>query len=202
MADSTDHHDCCGCGSGYDGGQREASLHSASRRRFLAGAAAGAAMLVPWGRVAAALETRSLAFSHNHTGERLQVVYFEGGEYLPDAVAEINHLLRDFRTGEVWEMDLELLDTLAELRAMTGSRAEFQVISGYRSPKTNEMLRNSSSGVAKRSLHMQGRAIDIRLSGYDTAKLRKAALSLGRGGVGYYARSDFIHVDTGRVRTW
>jgi len=99
-------------------------------------------------------------------------------------------------------MDLELLDTLAELRAMTGSRAEFQVVSGYRSPKTNEMLRNSSSGVAKRSLHMQGRAIDIRLSGYDTAKLRKAALSLGRGGVGYYARSDFIHVDTGRVRTW
>jgi uncharacterized protein YcbK (DUF882 family) len=201
MTDSTDHHDCCGCGADA-GGRDEAEPRSASRRRFLAGTAAGAAMLVPWSRAAAALETRSLAFSHNHTGERLKVVYYEGGEYLPDAVAEINHLLRDFRTGEVWEMDLELLDTLAELRAMTGSRAEFQVISGYRSPKTNEMLRNSSSGVAKRSLHMQGRAIDVRLSGYDTAKLRKAALSLSRGGVGYYARSDFIHVDTGRVRTW
>lgn len=201
MADSTDHHDCCGC-SADAGGRDEAELRSASRRRFLAGTAAGAAMLVPWSRAAAALETRSLAFSHNHTGERLKVVYYEGGEYLPDAVAEINHLLRDFRTGEVWEMDLELLDTLAELRAMTGSRAEFQVISGYRSPKTNEMLRSASSGVAKRSLHMQGRAIDVRLSGYDTAKLRKAAMSLRRGGVGYYARSDFLHVDTGRVRSW
>ncbi len=198
MADSTDHHDCCGC-SADDGGP---SLPGASRRRFLTGAAAAAALLGPWSRAAAALETRSLAFSHNHTGERLRVVYYEGGEYLADAVAEINHLLRDFRTGEVWEMDLALLDTLAELRAMTGSRAEFQVISGYRSPQTNEMLRNSSSGVAKRSLHMQGRAIDVRLSGYDTAKLRKAALRLRRGGVGYYARSDFIHVDTGRVRTW
>src|SRR6056297_3001722 len=115
MADSTDHHDCCGC-SADDG---ESNLHNASRRRFLAGAAAGAAMLVPWSRAAAALETRRLAFSHNHTGERLRVVYYEGGEYLPDAVAEINHLLRDFRTGEVWEMDLELLDTLAQLRSMT-----------------------------------------------------------------------------------
>lgn len=176
----------------------------ASRRRFLAGtaAAAGAAMLAPWNRAAAALETRSLAFAHNHTGERLTTVYYEGGEYLPDAIAEINHLLRDFRTGEVWEMDVGLLDTLADLRALTGSTAEFQVISGYRSPKTNEMLRSASSGVAKRSLHMQGRAIDVRLSGYDTAKLRKAAMSLRRGGVGYYARSDFLHVDTGRVRSW
>jgi uncharacterized protein YcbK (DUF882 family) len=176
----------------------------ASRRRFLTGtaAAAGAAMLAPWNRAAAALETRRLAFAHNHTGERLRTVYYEGGEYLPDAIAEINHLLRDFRTGEVWEMDVELLDLLADLRVLTGSRAEFQVISGYRSPQTNEMLRSESSGVAKRSLHMQGRAIDVRLSGFDTAKLRKAAMSLRRGGVGYYARSDFLHVDTGRVRSW
>lgn len=159
-------------------------------------------MLTPWSRAAAALETRSLAFSHNHTGERLKTVYFEGGEYLPDALAEINHLLRDFRTGEVWEMDVGLLDTLADLRSLTGSTAEFQIISGYRSPQTNAMLRSASSGVAKRSLHMQGRAIDVRLSGYDTAKLRKAAMSLRRGGVGYYARSDFLHVDTGRVRSW
>lgn len=176
--------------------------HCASRRRFLTGAAAGAVMLGPWSRAAAALETRSLAFSHNHTGERLKAVYFEGGEYLPDALAEINHLLRDFRTGEVWEMDIGLLDTLADLRSLTGSTSEFQIISGYRSPQTNAMLRSASSGVAKRSLHMQGRAIDVRLSGYDTARLRRAAMSLRRGGVGYYARSDFLHVDTGRVRSW
>ncbi len=175
-----------------------------SRRRFLTGVAAGTAMLLPWSRAAAAAgeAPRSLAFSHNHTGEKLRTVYFEDGAYIPEALAEINHLLRDFRTGEIYEMDIGLLDTLAELRAITRDTAEFQIISGYRSPQTNEMLRGASSGVAKRSLHMQGRAIDIRLSGYDTARLRKAAMSLGRGGVGYYGRSDFIHVDTGRVRSW
>lgn len=179
-----------------------AECHCRSRRRFLTGVVAGTAMLGPWSRAAAALETRSLAFSHNHTGEKLRTVYYEGGEYIPEALTEINHLLRDFRTGEVWEIDVDLLDTLAELRAMTRQTAEFQIISGYRSPATNEMLRGATSGVARRSLHMQGRAIDVRLSGYDTAGLRKAALALRRGGVGYYARSDFIHVDTGRVRSW
>lgn len=173
-----------------------------TRRHFLTGVVAGSAMIAPLSRAAAAMETRSLAFSHNHTGEKLKAVYFEGGRYVPEALSEINHLLRDFRTGEIYEMDVDLLDTLSELRRLTGSTAEYQIISGYRSPKTNALLRSNSSGVAKRSLHMQGRAIDVRLSGYDTAKLRKGAMSLRRGGVGYYARSDFIHVDTGRVRSW
>lgn len=173
-----------------------------SRRRFLAGVVAGGAALGPWNRAVAALEERSLAFSHNHTGEKLKTVYFANGDYIPEALADINHLLRDFRTGEVRQIELALLDTLTDLHALTGSTAEFQIISGYRSPATNQMLRHNSSGVARKSLHMQGRAIDIRLSGFDTGKLRKAAMSLRRGGVGYYPASDFIHVDTGRVRSW
>ncbi len=173
-----------------------------SRRRFLGGVVAAGAMLAPWTRAAASTGERGLAFYHTHTGERLKTVYYAGGDYVPDALEEINHLLRDFRTGDVSPIDPQLLDILAEVRALTGSRAEFQIISGYRSPQTNAMLRSTSSGVAKKSLHMQGRAIDVRLTQFDTAKLRKAALSLRAGGVGYYPGSDFVHLDTGRVRSW
>jgi uncharacterized protein YcbK (DUF882 family) len=121
---------------------------------------------------------------------------------VPDALATVNHFLRDFRTSEVHVIDPSLLDLLHELAGITGSTQPFQVISGYRSPATNEMLRRHSEGVAAGSLHMKGQAIDIRVAGVPLDALHRAALDLRRGGVGYYPASDFVHVDTGRVRRW
>jgi uncharacterized protein YcbK (DUF882 family) len=171
-----------------------------SRRHVLV-AAASPLMATP-SRTEAAAEPRSLSFVHLHTGEKLSVAYFEAGAYLTDALAAVNHLLRDFRSGEVGEMDPALLDLLHALRRSTASREPFQIISGYRSAATNETLRLRSSGVASASLHLSGRAIDIRLADVTLERLRDAARSLRLGGVGYYPRSDFVHVDTGRVRAW
>ncbi|HSN31208.1 MAG TPA: DUF882 domain-containing protein, partial [Ideonella sp.] len=122
--------------------------------------------------------------------------------YLPDALAAVDRLLRDFRSGEVAAIDPALLDLLHALAMTTGAQGPFEVISGFRSPATNEMLRHRSSGVASGSLHMLGQAIDIRVAGVPLAGLRNAALSLRAGGVGFYPASDFVHVDTGRVRAW
>jgi uncharacterized protein YcbK (DUF882 family) len=163
--------------------------------RSLAAAAVAAGALSPSGE-------STLSFRHLHTGERLDVTYRERGVLLAEAVAEITHLLRDFRTAEIHAIDVKLLDTLTVLRKRFGGRGRFDVISGYRSPQTNEMLRDRSTGVAKNSLHMYGRAIDVRLTGIETKSLRDAAVALRRGGVGYYAKSDFVHLDTGRFRTW
>jgi uncharacterized protein YcbK (DUF882 family) len=149
---------------------------------------------------ARAAADRAIAFRHTHTGERLEIVYFARGGYLPAALARIDWLLRDFRTGEARRMDRQLLDGLHALSASNGG--EFEVISGYRSPKTNARLHRASSGVAVHSLHLEGRAIDVRLAGMPTARLRDAALALALGGVGYYPKSDFVHLDTGRVRHW
>jgi uncharacterized protein YcbK (DUF882 family) len=115
---------------------------------------------------------------------------------------DLNHFLRDFRTGDAAEMDPAVFDILHEIQRRSGSAGTFEVISAYRSPATNEMLRDKSSGVAKNSQHLLGKAIDVRLTDLDTAELRDVALSLGRGGVGYYHDSDFVHVDTGSVRQW
>ncbi len=177
------------------------------RRRLLRGIAAGLPGMLLLGHVprearARAAEVRGLSFYHTHTDERCSVVYYEDGDYLADGIAEANRLLRDFRTGEVHPIDTGLLDFLYAVQEKTNSRSRFHVISGYRSPKTNAMLRDKSKGVAKKSLHMQGRAIDIRLAGVDTSFVRKAALALQRGGVGFYKKSDFVHLDTGRVRFW
>ena len=147
-------------------------------------------------------EPRVLSFSHLHTGERLELEYFSAGAYLPDALGALNHLLRDFRTGDVGAIDPALLDLLHTLRERTGTRQPFQIISGYRSPATNQMLHERSSGVATKSLHMSGQAIDIRLADVPLARLRDTALALRSGGVGFYPGSDFVHVDTGRVRAW
>lgn len=144
---------------------------------------------------------RSISFYHTHTGERLSVVYFEHGDYVPAALASINSLLRDFRTGDAAEIDPRLFDALYALNLACGA-GTFEIISAFRSPHTNAMLRSRSHGVAKNSLHTRGRAIDVRLAGCDTRRLRDAAIALGAGGVGYYAASDFVHLDTGRVRTW
>ncbi len=151
---------------------------------------------------AAATEERALSFYHLHTAERLRVVYFAGGDYVPQSLERIDWLLRDFRTGGVRPIDRRLLDILYAVCAACGGGA-FQVISGYRSPETNEWLRSrGAGGVARASLHMDGRAIDVRLAGARTAQLRAAAVALARGGVGYYPESDFVHLDTGHVRTW
>ena len=173
-----------------------------SRRHFLALTALSAPVLIWPGLLRAATAPRSLAFHHTHTGESLELEYSEAGRYIPDALLSINQLLRDFRSGEVHPIDPQLLDVLYVLRGRVDSRAPFEIISAFRSPTTNEMLARTSSGVARSSLHLSGRAIDIRLPGVATANLRDASMRLRAGGVGYYRDSDFIHVDTGRVRYW
>ena len=176
-----------------------------SRREFLqtmSVTATGLALYSPWNHVFAATPERALSFFHTHTGEKLNLTYFSDGIYHEDALQEINHYLRDFRTEEIHAIDSHLLDILYSVQNACNSNGTFEVISGYRSPKTNEQLRNQGHGVAKRSLHMEGRAIDVRLTDVKTSNLRKAAMSLKRGGVGYYASSDFVHMDTGRVRYW
>lgn len=183
-------------------------MQKLSRRHFVSSLAAAVPLLAAPARLhartaaATTTETRALKFAHTHTGEHLAVEYFEKGDYVPDALATVNHFLRDFRTGDVHAIDTGLLDLLHNLTTVTETTRPFQVISGYRSPATNAMLRQVSEGVAAGSLHMQGLAIDIRLADVPLGKLRKAALAMKRGGVGYYPASDFVHVDTGRVRAW
>lgn len=146
---------------------------------------------------------RFLSMRHLHTEERLGLTYRIGDDYRPDALSRFDHLLRDFRTGEQTRMDPELYDLLHALKQRLGvSEGQFEIIGGYRSPKTNAILRNKSSGVAKKSLHMTGQAIDLRLSGVPTQDLWQEARAMGRGGAGYYPGSDFVHLDTGRVRYW
>lgn len=173
-----------------------------SRRGFLRQAGA-AAMLLPIGAVwARSSERRSLSLVHTHTGERLSTVYFEGSQYIASELSRINWLLRDFRTGDVHPIDPAVLDILADLRTLADRDEPYEVISGYRSPKTNAELRQRSSGVAEHSLHLEGRAIDVRLPGFPTDRLHELALGMRRGGVGFYPSSDFIHLDNGRIRRW
>ncbi|WP_010323621.1 DUF882 domain-containing protein [Marinobacterium stanieri] len=174
------------------------------RRRILGTVAATAAVMqVPVARAnIRPLQGRHLKFDHLHTGERLDTTYWSEGGYLQRSLAYINHLLRDFRTGEVHPIDPRLLDLLHHLQQQTGNTNPFQIISGYRSPKTNAQLRSSSSGVAKKSLHMQGKALDIRLPGTSLSHLHQVACEAKVGGVGLYTGSNFIHIDTGRVRYW
>jgi uncharacterized protein YcbK (DUF882 family) len=145
-----------------------------------------------------------LAFDNIHTGEKLRVEYWAEGQYLPDALAQVNHVLRDFRSGEVHPIAPQLLDLLSLLRTRLETAEPVSVISGYRSPTTNAMLRgeHEHSGVASQSLHMQGMAIDLRIAGRSLAGLHNVALAQRGGGLGYYPQSDFVHVDVGRVRTW
>lgn len=183
-----------------------------SRRNFLGlGAAAAAAALVPAKAFAGSAvkgglaPERALSFFHTHTGERLATCYCAGGEYLTPALTDVNLLLRDFRVNKIKPIDPNLLDLLFELNGTLGTAQPFHVISGYRTPETNAMLQEkggSHSGVASHSLHMDGKAIDIRVPGVNLEQLRDAAKSLKAGGVGFYPASNFVHVDTGRVRYW
>ncbi|MCZ2438550.1 MAG: DUF882 domain-containing protein [Burkholderiales bacterium] len=178
------------------------------RRLVLARASAGALCLPLLALPARARATvaggvRSLALQHTHTGERLVATFEADGRLLPQALAALDRFLRDHYSGAVGRMDAQLFEQLHALQARLGSGAAFEVISGFRSPHTNERLRQrGGGGVARGSLHLQGRAIDVRLPGVPLADLRDAALELRAGGVGYYARERFIHLDTGRVRSW
>jgi uncharacterized protein YcbK (DUF882 family) len=186
--------------------RRSAPPAHLSRRRFCrylgAGIAAAACGPLWTSELAAAPGFRALSFQHTHTGESLAIPYVEGGQYLPEALARIDYVLRDHYDGSVHPIDRDLLDILHAVSLETGTRQPFQVVSGYRSPATNEMLRRRGPGVSKNSLHMQGRAIDIRLGDVSTKMLREAGLKVAGGGVGYYGTADFVHLDTGRVRWW
>lgn len=146
---------------------------------------------------------RSLLLYNTHTGERIDIVYRRGQQYLPAALGKLDYFLRDHRTGDVRHVDPRLYDILSNLAEAVGRPGgEIDIVCGYRTPATNESLRARTAGVAKNSLHVQAEAIDLRVPGVDTLTLRSAALALQSGGVGYYPHSDFIHVDTGRVRQW
>ncbi|PIE65703.1 MAG: Twin-arginine translocation pathway signal [Desulfobacterales bacterium] len=184
----------------------EKSIQLLSRRGFIkksclltAALAPGLAPISAW---AAQFNKRSLSFYHTHTCQSLDIVYAHGDCYDIKALKKIDDYLKDFRTGDKYPIDRRLLDQLWIIEQAMGKKGTFEVISGYRSPVTNESLRKNSSGVAKRSFHMQGRAIDIRFSGASTAEVRDFAVALKSGGVGYYPKSDFVHLDTGKVRTW
>lgn len=145
---------------------------------------------------------RRISFRNSHTGEIFSGVYRVGDKYLPDAFERINVVLRDFRTNELFPIDPRVIDIIYSVHNLTQRDEPYEVLSGYRCPKTNAGLRSHSEGVAKNSLHMTGQAIDLRLPGFETKQIRKLAVSLKAGGVGYYPKSDFVHMDTGDVRTW
>ncbi len=182
----------------------DATTSPITRRRFLGGLASVSALALA--APAAALpsrEERVLSFFNTHTSERLTLPYFADGSYIGDSLARLETFLRDFRTGQQHPIDPRLFDLLHHLRQSTRAKGPFQVISGYRSPATNAMLHETGGGgVALHSMHLQGRAIDVRVSDVKTTVLRDAAKELRQGGVGYYRDLDFVHVDTGRVRAW
>lgn len=186
-------------------GKLQLSWRGLSRRRMLESAlvAAPALLTVPGARPPhAAAESREVALFNTHTGESLEVTFFAAGDYQDAALRRLDALLRDHRTGDVGVMDPALFDYLAAVARAARAEPRFEVISGYRSAKSNEMLRARGGGVARNSLHLRGKAIDVRLKGVATDRLYRTALDLALGGAGYYAKSDFVHLDTGRVRSW
>lgn len=170
----------------------------------LAGALASAVPLLGAGEAQASTgrDAWRVNFHNAHTDESFNGVYRVGDKYLPEAFERLNYVLRDFRTKEVFPMDPRVIDILSMVQARTKTSRPFEILSGYRSPKTNANLRSASTGVAKNSFHMYGQALDIRAPGIRTSALRGTAKSLKAGGVGYYPNSGFVHVDTGKVRYW
>jgi uncharacterized protein YcbK (DUF882 family) len=152
---------------------------------------------------ALAYEERSISVYNTHTGDVLKkIVYWEQGTYIPEALNIINYTLRDHRTEEVHKIDPKLVDLMAELSRKIGTRHPFEIVSGYRSLETNNKLLKTSNKVAKNSYHIKGKAVDLYLPNIPLKKLHQAAISMRKGGVGYYPKSGFIHIDTGRVRRW
>ena len=177
-----------------------------SRREFIrVGSVAAASLIVPSQAVALAAtreERRVLAFYNKHTHESLRVCYFSEGRYQTSALDDINHILRDHRNGNVIEIDRDLLDLLWKLTVKLDTGEPFHLFSGYRSPETNRMLRARSSRVARASYHTLGKAVDVSLPDCGISRLRAAAIELKQGGVGYYPRTRFVHLDVGPVRSW
>lgn len=173
-----------------------------SRRAIVSLAAALSFARLARGGGARAPAERWIELTNTHTNEVVNVTYRTAAGLVAEALAQLDRVLRDHRSGEHREMDRALYDLLADLAGAAGREPRFEIISGYRSPATNAKLAAAGRGVSQRSLHMEGRAIDVRLTGFPTATLRALALGLKRGGVGYYPRSDFVHLDTGRVRQW
>ena len=184
---------------------KQSSSKTFNRRKFLASAST-IAIISSFPLLAqSATHTssdRTLSFVNLHTNETLGCCYWQNGQYDLNALAQINTILRDHRTGEIAKIDTQLLDLLHRLHQITQSSSRFEIISGFRAVKTNETLRNTTSGVAKKSHHMQGKAIDVRLPDIELKTLRDAAISLQAGGVGYYTKNSFLHLDTGRPRNW
>jgi uncharacterized protein YcbK (DUF882 family) len=176
------------------------------RRSFLKSSVvlASALSLPALSKAAAAQSSneRTLRLYNTHTGESLRSIFWAEGQFVPDALQDINKLLRDHRNNKVSQMDPQLLVLLDRVSAQFGDEHVLHVISGYRSPETNAKLHENSNGVARHSLHMEGKAIDVRLPGTDLGNLHKAAMAARGGGVGYYPDSQFVHMDTGRVRYW
>ncbi len=177
-------------------------MKSVTRRQFIQiGCSAAAVLAIPKLALASAPEKR-LSLYHKHTGESLSLTYAHNGEYNQDALRELDHFMRDWRSGAVHPIDPKLFDQLHTLQQLVEQPGPYHVICGYRCPKTNQMLHANSQGVAVHSMHLDGRAIDVSLPGKDVEHLHKAALSMKAGGVGYYLASNFIHLDTGRKRHW
>lgn len=168
----------------------------------LAGVLAASVPLIGARDAAAARGERRVSFKQAHTGETFNGVYRVGNEYIPEAFDRLNYVLRDFRTGEVFPMDPRVIDILSHVQSKTPGSRPFKILSGYRSPKTNSNLGKKTRGVAKNSFHMYGQALDIQCMDCGTRELRNAAMSAKAGGVGYYPRSSFVHIDTGTVRSW
>ncbi len=180
---------------------------NSSRRGFLKLSSLAALSCIAPSQVFAAIcdcqpNKRSLSFYNTHTEEAYRAVYWSNGGYLPETLAKINYMLRDHRTGETKPIETQLLDLLYAVSVKIGTREPFHIISGYRSPETNALLRKQSRDVSRLSRHMYGQAIDIRVPGCSLSQLRQVALNLRKGGVGYYPRADFVHVDIGPVRYW
>ncbi len=169
---------------------------------YLLSACAAASAASPTARATLSATVRELSFHNVHTGEDLHVIYWRDGAYDPAALIAINHFFRDYRTGQIKAIDPHLLDLLYEIHQALGAKQPFDLISGYRSPATNAWLVTHTAGVSSHSMHMLGKAADIRLPEAPLVTVRDAAKSLHAGGVGYYPASDFVHVDTGRVRYW
>lgn len=175
-----------------------------NRRKFIVTAAqavVGLSLTSPLEALARTIPDNKISFFHTHTEERFDL-RFIGRTCSPVVKKKLFSFLRDFRTGDVHPIDFRLMGILLRIQKETGSKGVYEVISGYRSPKTNASLQGKSKGVAKKSFHLKGQALDIRLTDVPTKELRDAAISLKAGGVGYYAQSDFVHIDTGQVRTW
>ena len=180
------------------------SSHCPERRRFLRNTLLLAGGLVSAPAIATTRRTgeRRIELHNLHTNERDKILFWSGGEYQEGGLRDLNHLLRDHRTGDVYKMDTALIDFVYDLDTQLGGHNRLEIISGYRSPKTNNALRSKSGGVAKRSFHMKGQAIDLRVPGVALTELKHTALNMKRGGFGFYPKSGFVHIDTGRVRSW